>query len=74
MKMICRFSVPKTLFGLNTVGSSVEEMQGSSELCLRISGKDFIFLTLSGVCGSKLLVFEWSCLGDHKQNLNLKFH
>lgn len=35
MKMkICHFSVPKTLFGLNTVGSSVGEMQGSSELCI----------------------------------------
>ena len=64
---------PKTLSGLTTTGWGWVGQPWSLQ-AQHLRGRLYIPDFQWRVCGSKLLFLEWSCLGDHRQNLSLKFH
>ena len=64
---------PNTLSGLTTMGWGCVG-QSCSLQAQHVRGSLYIPDSQWRVCGSKLLFLEWSCLGDHRQNFNLRFH
>ena len=73
---ICHFRVPQDLVWTYCYGLGMcrAAMVSSGSPFEGLRGRLYIPDSQWRVCGSKLFFLEWSCLGDHRQNFNLKFH